>query len=84
MGRFIVGLGLLILGLVAMGWVYSMRPLSGEEMAAMILQQGRFSRNYIEPPYYQTFMTLAGLCSLSGAALLFRAWSRWKSPSERL
>jgi hypothetical protein len=74
MKRIIVGFCLLVLGLVAMAWLYSMRPLSPDQLAALVIQHGSIGRNYIGPPFYQAYLILAGLCSLCGAVLIFLRW----------
>jgi hypothetical protein len=76
MKRMIAGFLLLVLGLVAMAWVYSMRPLSDDQLATMLIQRGRIGRNYIGSPFYQVYLILAGLCSLCGAGLIFVGGSR--------
>ena len=75
MKRLIVGLCLLVLGLAAMAWLYSMRPLSPDQLAALVIQRGSIGRNYIGPPFYQAYLILTGLCSLCGAVLIFLGWS---------
>lgn len=76
MKRMIAGLVLLVVGLVGMAWVYSMRPLSEDQLATMLIQRGTIGRTYIGPPFYQAYLMLTGLCSLCGAVLIFVNWSR--------
>jgi hypothetical protein len=79
MKKTIAGFFLLGLGVVGMAWVYSLRPLSDQQLVTMVMQNGSFGRNSFASPFYQVYLMLTGLCSLSGGVLIFFGWSRRKT-----
>ena len=78
MKKTIAGFFLLVLGVAGMAWVYSLRPLSDQQLMTMLIQNGSLSRNSFPSPFYQVYLMLTGLCSLSGGVLIFFGWSRRK------
>jgi hypothetical protein len=72
MGKLVIGVVLIIIGLIALASVHSMRPPAGFGDALTMIGQGR--NTFIKEPFYQIFMGLSGLISLLGVLLTISGW----------
>ena len=72
MGRMIVGVILIVIGVIAFALVHSMRPPSGLGDAMTMMGQGR--EQFIKEPIYQILLAISGLVAVFGAFLSFTGW----------
>jgi hypothetical protein len=79
MSKVGLGISLLVIGAIGLVAIYSMRPPSGFGEALMMLGQGR--RHYINEPFYQIFMTIAGVVTVAGIIQIVAGVSS-RRPSE--